>query len=132
MKEISMYVSGQQNSKNKHGIFNALLQFNENKRYFKGIIPNSSARESVSRGVLTALEKLKEPCNVNVFVSVNIRQSASGYMEQIVSTAEEKGCRLTINVLKGKEAKTVKQTAIRPTVKEEKNSKKQLSLNFNE
>jgi len=132
MKEISMYVSGQYNPKNKHGSFNALLQYNENKRYFKGIIPNSSARESVLRGVLTALEKLKEPCVVGVFVSENIRLSTSGYMEQIVSTAEEKGCRLTINVLKGKEAKTIKQSAIRPTEKEKKYPKKQLNLNFNE
>jgi len=132
MKDISVYATGKQNQKNKHGTFNVLLQYNKNKRYIKGIMPKTSARESVARGVLTALQKVTEPCNVSVFVSVNIRENASGLMGQIVEAAKEKGCKLTINVLKGKEAKTVKQTAIKPTAQQEKNSKKQLSLNFGE
>ena len=122
MKEITVYAIGQQNPKSKHGTFYVSLQYNENKRYIKGVIPKSTASESVSRGVLTALEKLTEPCSVNVFVTENIRKNASGYMGQIATTAEEKGCEIKINVCKGKEGKTVKSSARKPTAQEEARS----------
>lgn len=133
MKEISVYAIGQQNPKNKHGVFHISLQYNGNKRYIKGIVPNATAKKSVSRGVLTALEKLTEPCSVNVFVVTNIKTDTSGIIEQITSAAVEKGCELNITVCKGKEGKTVRGSAIKSAPQEEKHSKntiKQLSLSL--
>jgi hypothetical protein len=89
-------ISSRENKSSGCSIFNATLEYKNTRKSFKGIVPNVKVKECLLIGLRTSLQKINVPCALIITTGIDILNSNSIIMEEIMRIAKDKRCILTL------------------------------------
>jgi len=112
MKNVKIYSIGHCDTSSRKGRYEALLEYNENRKYLIKEVNDTTANRCIIIGLIDSVSSLKEPCAIELITTtkIGLRGLSKGkgpnvdLLKKLMDTIQEKGCEFEFVELEGKGA----------------------------